>query len=345
MSAQALAIIDIESNDPRKIGHQHGEILREKIREIAEIRLERMCKTSSFKTIAAVLELASAHVPLLEQFDNALYQELLGIAEGSNSSLSRLIVLNNYTDMRDIKATESITADDCSIIYSASSSGPLLGQTWDIHGSAYPYVILLKLKDAMVFSIAGCLGMTGINRWGTALAINNLASIDARIGVIWPAIVRKALQEKNAQLAKEQILSATNGSGRHYALADAKNFYSIESSGSKKKVISEKGELVYFHTNHCLDDEMRKTHTISEESSTLARFKHLDEVVRLQSLQTPAQVFLALAEVGIPYDPKQPQNTATCGTVVMDIANRTMLACSGIPDKEFLACNQAITHF
>lgn len=344
MASKALRVVELLGDNPKKNGQQHGEMLRGDIREIAEIRLERMCNTSAYKTVKEVLALADAHVPLLKQFDDDLYDELLGIAEGSNLSLARLVVLNNFTDMRDINPAAPMDGDGCSIIYSPGAKGPILGQTWDIHASACPFGIVLKLKDQMLFSIAGCLGMTGINRSGVALAINNLASIDARIGVIWPAIVRKALKEPSAQKAKEQILNAKNGSGRHYALADPNSFFSIESSGTKKKVISDNKDVLAFHTNHCLDEEMRKTHTIKKESTTLWRYKHLDEVVRLLDLNNAEQVFLALASVGIAANKDEPQNTATCATVVMDIKKQSLLAASGIATKEFLTCNQAI-HF
>ncbi len=35
--------------------------------------------------------------------------------------------------------------------------------------------------------------MAGVNSSGVGVTINNLSSTDARIGVIWPALVRKAL--------------------------------------------------------------------------------------------------------------------------------------------------------
>lgn len=345
MTTKILPVIHLMSGEPKKIGHEHGETLRNEIQEIAEIRLERMCNVSAFKTVKEVIALAEAHMPFLEKFDAALSLELQGISEGSNVSLPRLIVLNNFTDMRDIKPPRIFEGDDCSIIYSPSEEGPILGQTWDIHASALPYVILLKLKNEIIFSVAGCLGMTGINRQGVALAINNLASIDARVGVIWPAIVRKALAEPSAEKAKNIVLNANNSSGRHYAIADEKSFYSIETSGTKKKVISENHKLVFFHTNHCLDEEMRKTHTISKESTTLERFTHLDQVIRHKNLQKPAEVFLALGEVSLPVKESEAHSTATCGTIVMDICRRTLLACAGTASEEFLQCNQATTHF
>lgn len=345
MTTKALPILEINTEVPKKIGHEHGEAFRYQIQEIAEIRLERMCTLSMHKSVKDVLALAQAHIPLLEKFDANLSLELQGISESSNVSLVRLMVLNNYTDMRDIEAPYELDGDGCSIIFSPSKNGPILGQTWDIHASALPFVILLKLRDQMLFSIAGCLGMTGINNHGVALAINNLASVDAHIGVIWPAIVRKALRETSASGAKEVILQANNSSGRHYAIADEQNFFSIETSGTKKKIISDDRHKVFFHTNHCLDEEMRKTHTISKESTSLQRFEHLDNVIRHKSLETSEEVFLALSEVGLPKKDKEEHGTATCGTVVMDIRERTMLACAGTATKEFLQCNQAITHF
>lgn len=344
MDKHALPVVHLRGKDPKKIGHEHGEMLRHQIKEIAEIRLERLCNTSYYKTVKAALDLAEEHIPLLEQFDENLTLELRGISEASNVSLPRLIILNNYTDMRDIKPTNITEADGCSIIFSPSSGGPILGQTWDIHASALPYVILIKLENEMLFSIAGCLGMTGINKHGVALAINNLASIDAHVGVIWPAIVRKALSHRTAEAAKNEVMEANNGSGRNYAIADDHKFYSIETSGTKKKIISN-GKQLYFHTNHCLDEEMRKTHTVSKESTSMWRFEHLDQVVRHKSLESPTEVFLALSEVGLAVDPRHPHNTATCGTVVMDIASRTMLASAGVATKEFLSCSQATTHF
>ncbi len=53
-------------------GQQHGEILREQISEIAEIRLERMCNTSHYTRVKDVLALAHDHIPVLEKFDHNL---------------------------------------------------------------------------------------------------------------------------------------------------------------------------------------------------------------------------------------------------------------------------------
>jgi len=337
-----MKIIEIHSNDPTERGQQHGEIVREQISEIAEIRLERMCNTSHYTRPKDVLALAHDHIPMLEKFDLNLYNELKGISQGSNNSIERLIVLNHYTDMRDITPGEYADLGGCSIIYSPSSTGALLGQTWDIHESALPYVAILKFNDAILFSITGCLGMAGVNNSSVGITINNLSSTDARIGVIWPALVRKALTHTSAVKACAQILQAPNGSGRHYAIGDLENFFGIETSGTKKKVVWDKASELYFHTNHCLDPEMRKTHIIRKDSTTIERFTLLDEKIREEDLSTQELVFLALAQVSMPVNSSMPHSPATCGTLVLDLAKKSMLACAGIANKELLSCPSSI---
>lgn len=341
-----IQLLELTGNDSLALGHQHGESFRHSIHEIAEIRLERICALLPHPKVADVLSLAGAHLPVLEKFSSELFLELRGIAESSNVSLERLIVLNNYTDLRDIpmdgqrgRNPEKEDNGGCSIIFSPTTNGPVLGQTWDIHGSAEPYVILLKARGTVLFTIMGCLGMTGLNHDGVAIAINNLASIDAKVGVIWPALIRQALTARTAVEAKDVVMNADLGSGRHFAVADQHQFFGIEASASKKKIIATDNAL-YFHTNHCLDEEMRKTHVIRKESTTLWRYQHLDEVTRLEDLSSGENVFLSLADVSLPQTAAEPHATATCGTFVMDIAKRTVLACVGVANEEALTWPQ-----
>lgn len=123
MSDKAIKIIELKGS-PKALGHQHGEYLRNAIKEIAEIRLERMCATSHFTKVKDVFELAQKHLAPLKNYDEGLFLELEGIAEASGLSLEKLVVLNHFTDMRDIDPRH--TGQDlggCSIIYSPSSNG------------------------------------------------------------------------------------------------------------------------------------------------------------------------------------------------------------------------------
>jgi isopenicillin-N N-acyltransferase like protein len=335
----SIKILNLSSNNPKELGHIHAEELKHQIKELAEIRMELMCTNDSgLKSRAEVMELASKHLPILKSFDENLFDELLGIAHASNLSLEEIVVINNYTDMRDIYAPYN-ALKGCSAIYDPTDNGPILGQTWDIHSSAIEYVVILniktKLEESILFSTAGCLGMTGFSSNHIGVTINNLSSIDAKVGLVWPALVRKILKQKSAKDAKDLVLNAPLGSGHHYTIADLNHAFAIDSSGSKKKVTFEDSDKMHFHTNHCIDNEMRKTHVIRKASSTFERFEILEKLLAEKTINSGAEMFELLGEVSKLPDQNNPTSTGTCGALVMQLADLKAYASKGPPGEKF----------
>ncbi len=339
MNSGTLPILELDAQDPQKCGRIHGETLRQKIHEIAEIRLSFMLADTGFSSVDDVLEIARAHLPVLRRFDVALHDELVGIAEGANLSPERIIVLNHYTDLRDLRPGGNLGDGGCSMVYIPGYDGPILGQTWDIHGSAEDYVTLLRIKqnnsEVLTFTIAGCLGMTGMSTKGVAICINNLNSYDARIGVVWPALVRKVLRQDSAILGRDIIMDAHLGSGHHYTIADTNNMFGIETSGTKKKVTQTGTERIHFHTNHCLDNEMAQTHGIRQGSTTYERYQTLEQILQQNPPHSAQELFESFGAVSVPRNPNIPHQSATCGAMVMDIGHLQVLACKGAPSARF----------
>ena len=84
-----------------------------------------------------------------------------------------------------------VQEDDCTafIVPDARCDGQgFYGQTWDMHDTATPYVVLLRLRPedgqaALVFTTTGCLGQLGMNEAGVCVGINNLvAGCDVDLG-------------------------------------------------------------------------------------------------------------------------------------------------------------------
>ncbi len=358
---QPIRVVELTGTHPRAWGEQHGETMRDQIRALYEVRLRLTLQKTDLQTEQNVLRLAEAHVPVLAEYDAALADELAGIARASGLTPAHLVVVNHYTDLRDLRQKD--VPDDpggCSAIFLSSPAGDrVLAQTWDMHGSAEPFAILLKVPGApdggaptprvspagvpqgestLLFTIAGCLGMTGLTSWGLGLTINNLNSVDATIGVLWPATVRKALRQRDARRARDAILDTNQGSGRHYITADARDAFGIESSGTKKKTIfddaASPGRGPYLHTNHCVDDEMKGTCRIPDGSTTLQRYAKLVELAG-RGLPTTAQgVFDALHDVALPHSRTDPDGVATCGAFAMDLRGKTAIACVGAPGPD-----------
>jgi isopenicillin-N N-acyltransferase like protein len=327
---------------PRERGRAHGEAFRPLIAEVAALRTE-LAVGWGFSDGAAVLEVARAHLPVLEAFSSSLHAELVGIAEGAALTPEEIVVLNHYTDLRDIGGGPPRVEEDCTAAWARTPAGAVLGQTWDTHGSARPYVCMLGVPSeggepaAWLLSIVGCVGMTGLNDVGVGVAINNLISTDAGVGVVWPAVVRRALRACTATEARDVILSAPLGSGHHYLVADRMAAFGIETSGRSRTVVFGGDRDAFVHTNHCLAGEVAAHSRVSPESTTHDRYQILEAGLRNAPLRDvhdlwerlgsheayPRAVCTHMATAD------RPHAMATCGAVAMDLDRGVLFAAQG----------------
>lgn len=342
-------------------GVAHGRALAPEIREIAAIRSALAQEQGLFRSDAELLEVAALHLPVLEGFDAALHQELLGIAEGAGVPPARVVVVNHYTDLKDLDPSTVLGStgvggglrsagdrdEECSAIVAGTREGALLGQTWDMHGSAAPFVVMLHVPESegrpacWVLSIAGCLGMTGMSAAGVGITINNLKSHDARVGLTWPALVRRALAERSAEGARDVVVRAPLGSGHHYLVADARRAYGIETSGHLAEVWAE-ADLTevgagFHHENHCLGTEVAKVSSIASTSTTRERFAWIDASLRARPIEGRADLWARLgSHDGYPRSvcthlatAARPHAMLTCGAVEMNLRERRIWSAAG----------------
>lgn len=342
---------------PRDWGRIHGERFRGEIRSLAEIRMYLTLRLGRFPDADAVLRVASAHLPVLERYDRALSEELHGIAEGAGVSPAEIVVLNHYTDLRDIDASSGAAPEGagagsdgdggCSILWARTPDGPILAQTWDMHATAIPYVMMLHVPgtgeqpEAWLFTLAGCLGMTGLNRHGLGMAINNLHSTDARVGIVWPALVRRVLRERTAARARDVVLASPVGSGHHYLIADAASAHGIETSGDLREVMFEDtggtSAAGYVHTNHCLNPAVAARSRVPAASTTHDRYDWLAASVAERPLADVRDAWARLgSHDGYPRSvctnmatPENPHGAATCGAIAMELGPRRVWAQGG----------------
>lgn len=357
----------------RQWGQAHGETFRGEIRSLAEIRIYLTTKLGRFADAAAVLLTAEAHLPVLAAYDRELYEELCGIAEGAAVSPAHVVVLNHYTDLRDIdpdhphgpegagtpgRAEDAVPEGSdrggdqdggCSILWTMTAGGPILAQTWDMHATAIPYVMMLHVPgrgpeqpEMWLFTLTGCLGMTGLNQHGMGMAINNLHSKDGRVGVVWPALVRRALREHTARGARDVVLESPIGSGHHYLVADAQAAFGIETSGTLRRLVldlaeADAAEPAYVHTNHCLNPAVGAASRVPPASTTYDRYERLRASVEARPVADVHDAWARLgSHDGYPRSvctnmatPENPHGAATCGAVAMELGSRRVWAQGG----------------
>jgi isopenicillin-N N-acyltransferase like protein len=330
----------------REQGRAHGEEFRGEIGSLAEIRMFLTCKMGG-GTRAQVLDLAEQHLPALARFDRSLSEEVAGIAEGAGLAPAMIMVLNHYTDLRDHRFDRSAggaITDGCSTVWRRGADGALCGQTWDMHASSVPFVLMLRQPEqdgrpaAWLLSLTGCLGMAGMNQHGVALCVNNLPATDARIGAAWTAVVRRALDQTSAAAARDILVDAPIGSGRHFLVADREEAYGVEVSGSRRAVVfsADRGHY-YVHTNHALDPEIAARTELAPGATTVDRFRYLDARLDSRLPADEGELWQLLgSEEGYPRSvcsnqatPEDPHGAATCGGLVMRPATREIQAVAG----------------
>lgn len=280
----------------RQWGHCHGESYRTAIAELVEIRTNLMREKNPTLTTSRIDELANEQWVITQKFDADLAEELLGISEGSRSSLTDLIILNNYTDFRDIQPVED---QGCSLVFVNQTRNPLVGQTWDMHGSAKRYVCVLDIPAVvedhriLAFSLVGCVGMMGFTSRGTVMGVNNINTDGARAGVLWPCVVRQVLKQPTLQSMTETLISAAVTSGHNYLLSDGEQAEMWEVAPELSERVShlELGKSGYlFHTNHCLGTQVAERETtISQNSTTHIRHDLLKK--KLPGIKTFNEVY------------------------------------------------------
>ncbi len=332
----------------RERGRMHGERFAGEIASLCEIRMYLACKISGFDR-AALLRVADEHLPVLRAFDLELYEELVGIAEGAGLPASQIVVLNQYTDLRDLKPGPAAGQEGhgdfdggCTMLWARAKGGPIFAQTWDMHATAIPYVMMMRLPDvaggdAFMLSLTGCLGMAGLNARGVSVGINNLTSTDARIGVVWSAIVRKALRAGRASEARDMLMGCQFGSGHHYLVADPEDVFSVESSGKKCKTIFTGEAASFVHSNHCLDGDIATCSRVPEGSTTYDRHEAMLAEVAGKPIADVRDAFTRLgSHKGYPRSictnmatPENPHAAATCAGIAMDCNSREVLAVAG----------------
>lgn len=178
------------SGSAYEMGMAHGKQYHDEIHMFTEDRVQLsqdMNWTGRNLSREAVIALAEACVAEHQAYAPDLMEELQGMADATGLSLAELVINNGFTDFIDVVyGVGDITqqaikpqkvADNCTAFLvpdeRTSDKHGFYGQTWDMHDSATPYVILIHGKpdnapDFLTFTITGCVGMIGMNDAGIA---------------------------------------------------------------------------------------------------------------------------------------------------------------------------------
>lgn len=353
-----LRVLELTGNH-YEMGYQHGQAYPDAIRAITEERIHLSCDptwTGRRLSRDHILELAEACVPYHETYCPKIMEQLHGMSDATGISVAELVVASGFTDFADV-VYNALERDPRVPIYGNECTAWLTGgkitadghgmfaQTWDMHATATPHVILIHGKpdgepEFYALSLTGCVAMIGMNEAGICVGINNLASADGEPGVTWPFVCRKILMQDNIDDALQFIKDAKLAGGHNYMIMDAEGHgYNVEAMSTKVHITPLDEALV--HANMCLYDDTRDverplTDDLIEDSvlrvkraeALLSKSHDLTEKDLMEITRNREDGEFSVCSMSEP-----PFYSETCAAAVMRPATKDFWAVWGLPNQ------------
>ena len=337
---------------PRAMGEAFGEQFREEIQDFARLRMECLLahvrKHDPERDISRedVLALAGRTATAHEQFCPPIWEEFRGIGRGADLAVEELLIENGLTDFRDFVLFQNPSLrggpaghlGECTafLVPGRLADGhPIVGQTWDMDAAAQRFLVVVHRKAAdapetLGLTTAGCLCLIGMNSEGVAVGNTNLVPTDARVGVNYLFTITNALRCRSADEAADAIEATPRLSGHNFYVADPQQAINVETT-AQQSVRTVVEEEVFVHANHHLAESLKPLE-FSQQSLANSRQRHDGLAAGFTALQPPITAdacWQQLAHVVQTTD--KATGVATCATVVLSPAARTLHGCAGAP--------------
>jgi isopenicillin-N N-acyltransferase-like protein len=345
------------SGSPYEMGFQHGKVYNDAIHKFTKerVHLSSDVNWTGFNLSQdEILDLAEACIPAHEGYAPELMEELQGMSDATGLSLAELIVMNGFTDFVDLvyahgkQKQEPVAVrpiDNCTAFLAPNSRAEntqgFFGQTWDMHATATPYVILIDGAPTnglnfLSFSTTGCVGMIGLNEAGIAVGINNLMGADGQVGVMWNFVIRKALMQDNIDDALSCITDAPRAGAHNYLLLDKQgNGYNIEAMGQRHHV-EPLDETPIVHTNHCAilnTLAVQRQRPADSQAHSERRFNRALELLDKEDITIDDLMELTRDQEAICVSDFPPLHVETSGAAIMRPATGDFWAVWGKPSE------------
>jgi isopenicillin-N N-acyltransferase-like protein len=294
MSLLSLPIVEC-AGEPRELGQEQGEQLRERIAAFIEQRLTAFADYSRERggpSVEQFLAAGSACLNAFEKWDPEGAAEHRGIAEAASVSAEALYGATNMTDVRDVLLLPSPPTDEgcTSLLVPPSlsrSSQVIVGQTWDLNPTDLDFVVAVHRRPARgpeTWSVtcAGALSLTGMSAAGVAVGTTNIKTRRSRVGVGYLSLLHRAIRARSAEEARSLVRSAPRAAAHTYWLADATSATELECDPDT--VIERRADFQPLaRTNHCLSDTMREAEGEPATSSSQKRLARAEASLRTGS--------------------------------------------------------------
>ncbi|MDR0354294.1 MAG: C45 family peptidase [Deltaproteobacteria bacterium] len=353
-----------------ELGRAHGEELRDQIRRFVEVIVDLNVKNIPVPSSREdLLGLCGASLSHIERYSPELLAEMKGIAQGAGVDFQEVLLLNCFLELNDLRApmlSQKLTSRRsfaCTTFNlkkrATKDRAPRLGQTYDMELLFADYTVVLKIStpgrpSRTVFSLAGVLGLNGVNSQGISLVINKLVPTDSRPGVIYPVLVRQALDQVRIGDALAALAFAPRASGLCYQLSGPDGVaFCLETTAARFELLPFQGFIA--HANHYLSPALKPLEADwLTHGGSYARLEAADNFLadNFGDLDDEALKSLCRNHINHPRgicahyyeDEEEHEKMATIAAVVINPQKASMLLCGCFPCRsEFQEISQELT--
>ncbi|EXJ90962.1 hypothetical protein A1O1_04069 [Capronia coronata CBS 617.96] len=327
---------------PYEIGEQHGTAAKTHIDRCIAFYASLFEKTSKLDW-SEVQDVASTFEPRIQQAWPEYYEEMKGVAHGSDRPISDIIALNVRTEI-----AFGNFSDGCTSLAWHTEKRAYLGQNWDWKEAQKENLIVLKIdqpgKPAIqMITEAGIIGKIGFNSAGVGVCLNAIRAkgmdpsrLPVHLGL------RMALECSTAKQAVEALESYGMAAPAHILIADPDDAIGFEfSSTTTARLLPDaKGRVV--HSNHLLlkhpgvvdtvwiKDSLFRAPRMTELSDALQTTDNPNptwaEVSRLFEDEKNAPAAICRAQTG-------ESESATLFNILMDLRQKKAVIRMGKPNQ------------
>jgi isopenicillin-N N-acyltransferase-like protein len=325
---------------PYDIGFDVGKAVRDQIRTAAASSRAEFARVDDSRVTDRITEFVVA----TERAAPELIEELRGMAEGSGVSFAELFVMNASTELHQTAGR----FEECTVV-GVTEHGTVDGNVLLAHNEdatagwgELAYVIHAKPENApefAAFTYAGLLLHQGVNSAGLGSVGNALYVRDAKVGIPKLLLYRRAIAQPTIEQAIRAVTTPGRAYGNNHLFANADgDIYDVEVTGAAWSLLHA-GNRFLAHANHLVDPCI--VHLDREEDllNSQLRVRRVERLVDAQFGAITVDSLKAIMADHANYPrsvckhhaPESDLFYGTIGSVVIDVTNRILWACSGNP--------------
>ena len=275
------------TGSPFERGYGHGAALQGQIRTHVDAWLGSLADAGLGEPRAYVAGLLAAtdFRPAIERHTPDLWQEVQGVAAGSGLPPDLILGLQLLDEewAYRVRTAGGGALSKCSSLGIVSADGPTwIAQNMDLGGYTDGHQALLApgpdggKPTALIFSVAGMIGLMGVNAAGVGVCVNSLPQLrSAPEGLPVAFVLRKLLQAYTLAEASDLVLTLPHATNQHYLIAEPGAARSFEASAEGVTEYHGPQPDRVFHTNHPLAAE-GAPETEAARANSVARLRALE---------------------------------------------------------------------